>query len=240
MTVLPYKEKEQGKKEQVQEMFDNISPKYDFLNHLLSGGIDIIWRKQAIRMLSHENPKKILDIATGTGDFAMEAMSLKPEKIVGADISAGMLDVARQKVKKASFDKTIELCLADSENLPFEDGYFDAVTVAFGVRNYENLEKGLSEMRRVLRPGGTVMILEFSQPTSFLFKQLYGFYSKYILPAIGKTVSKDSAAYTYLPESVEQFPYGQKFLDILTKTGFKETICRPLTFGISSIYMGRK
>lgn len=240
MTVVPYKEKESGKKQQVAEMFNNISKNYDFLNHFLSLGIDILWRKKAIRLLKRDQPKHILDIATGTGDFAIEALALKPEKIVGVDISEGMLSVGREKMKKKGYDDVIELQLGDSEKLLFDDNTFDAVIVAFGVRNFENLEKGLADMNRVIKEGGKAVILEFSKPTKFPFKQLYNFYFKAILPKIGKLISKDNAAYTYLPESVEAFPDGKKFLEVLEKTGFKNTQCKSLTFGVSSIYIGEK
>ena len=240
MTVVPYKDKSDAKKKQVAEMFDSISGKYDFLNHFLSLGIDIRWRKKAVKMLQDLQPKRILDIATGTGDFAIEALKLNPEKIIGVDISEGMLNVGRKKMKKKGFSEIIDMQSGDSENLHFEDNKFDAVIVAFGVRNFENLEKGLSEMNRVLRPGGRAMILEFSKPTVFPFKQLYNFYFRWVLPKIGKVVSKDNAAYTYLPESVNEFPYGKDFLTILEKTGYKNTKCRPLTLGISSIYVGEK
>jgi len=240
MTVLPYKEKSTGKKAQVAEMFDNISPKYDLLNRVLSAGIDIQWRKKAIRLLKPSNPKLILDIATGTADLAIEALSLQPDKIIGVDISAGMLEVGRQKLAKMGLTDRIELQLGDSERLTFADNTFDAVMVSFGVRNFEDLENGLRDMYRVLKPGGTVVILEFSQPTLFPFKQLYGFYSRQVLPRVGKLVSHDPAAYTYLPESVKQFPYGADFQQIMEKVGFEHTICRSLTFGISSIYMGKK
>mgnify|MGYP000303650500 CR=1 FL=1 len=240
MQVLPYKDKELGKKEQVALMFDNISHKYDFLNHFLSMGIDILWRKKAISQLKEAQPKTILDIATGTGDFALEALKLNPEKITGVDISAGMLEVGKKKIEKLNLTDKIALQLADSENLPFESNYFDAVTVSFGVRNFEHLEIGLTEMHRVLAEGGTVVILEFSQPTAFPFKQMYSFYSNVILPTIGKVVSSDNSAYTYLPESVSAFPFGNDFLNVLKKVGFKETKCLPLTFGISSIYVAKK
>lgn len=240
MTVLPYKDKTDAKKKQVAEMFDSISGKYDFLNHFLSLGIDITWRKKAIKMLEDLQPKQILDIATGTGDFAIESLKLNPEKVIGVDISEGMLNVGREKMKKRGYSDIIDMQSGDSENLHFDDNKFDAVIVAFGVRNFENLEKGLSEMNRVLRPGGRAVILEFSKPTVFPFKQLYNFYFRWILPKIGKLVSKDNAAYTYLPESVNEFPYGDKFLSILEKTGYKNTRCRPLTLGISSIYVGEK
>lgn len=240
MAVVPYKNKEEGKKQQVAEMFNNISHKYDFLNHLLSLGIDITWRKKAVKMLKEDQPKLILDIATGTGDFAIEALALNPDKIIGVDISEGMLSEGRKKMKKRGLDHIIELQLGDSEKLLFEDNKFDAVIVSFGVRNFENLEKGLADMYRVLRPGGKAVIVEFSKPKKFPMKQGYNFYFKYILPQIGKIISKDSSAYTYLPESVQVFPDGDDFLAILQKVGFKNTTCRPLTFGISSIYIGEK
>lgn len=240
MTVLPYKDDQAGKKQQVARMFDNISGNYDFLNHFLSLGIDKGWRRKAIRILQTIQPRILLDVATGTGDFAIQAMDLKPEKIVGVDISEGMLEVGRKKIKKLNLEQTIELKSGDSENLGFEENKFDAVTVAFGVRNFENLEKGLSEIHRVLRPGGMLVVLEFSRPRRFPFKQLYNFYFKAILPKIGRLISKDSSAYTYLPESVEAFPDGEAFENVLKKVGFKDTACKPLTFGISSIYTARK
>ena len=240
MTVVPYKDKQASKKEQVATMFDNISGKYDFLNHFLSLGIDIIWRKKAIGFLKQEQPKLILDIATGTGDFAIEALKLAPEKVIGVDISEGMLKVGREKLRKKKLDHLIELQLGDSEGLGFESNKFDAAIVSFGVRNFEDLEKGLRGMYRVIKPDGKVVILEFSKPKTFPFKQLYNFYFKWILPKIGRSISRDQAAYTYLPESVKQFPDGQQFLQILEKIGFKDTKCKPLTFGISSIYTGKK
>lgn len=240
MTVVPYKEKQSGKKEQVAEMFNNISRRYDFLNHFLSLGIDILWRKKAIRLLKPDQPKQILDIATGTGDFALEALALKPDRIVGVDISSGMLEMGKQKMKRKGVDHIIDMQMGDSEKLLFEDNTFDAAIVAFGVRNFENLEKGLKDMYRVLKPGGKTVIIEFSRPRRFPMKQLYNFYFKSILPIIGKLISKDQSAYTYLPESVDAFPDGQNFLDILSEVGYKQTQCRPLTFGISSIYIGQK
>lgn len=240
MSVVPYKEQKTGKKEQVAAMFDHISSKYDLLNHVLSFGIDIYWRKKAISLLKPYQPKLILDIATGTADFAIEALAAKPEKVIGVDISEGMLKVGREKIKKKKLAGKIELRLGDSEKLLFQDNYFDAVIVSFGVRNFENLEKGLSDMNRVLKPGGVCIILEFSKPSSFPFKQLYSFYSNQILPLIGKTVSKDSSAYRYLPESVKAFPDGNDFLAIFEKSGFRSTQCIPLSLGISSIYIGRK
>ncbi len=217
MSVVPYKDRDNSKREQVAEMFDNISPKYDFLNHLLSGGIDIYWRKRAIKLLKkaqpgEKRPRVILDIATGTGDFAIEALALHPEKIIGVDISEGMLAVGRQKIQKLGKQDIIELRTGDSESLPFTDNYFDAVIVSFGVRNFENLLAGLTDMQRVMKPGGTCVVVEFSKPKSFPFKQVYNFYFKYILPTVGKIVSKDQSAYTYLPESVQAFPDGNDFL----------------------------
>ena len=240
MNVLPYKDNDTSKKEQIAAMFNSISGKYDFLNHFLSLGIDILWRKRAVRLLKKHQPKLILDIATGTGDFAIEALSLNPEKIIGVDISEGMLSVGREKLIKKNLTDKIELISGDSEFLPFEDNFFDAVIVSFGVRNFENLEKGLSDMLRVLKPGGKVVILEFSKPKSFPFKQIYQFYFQWILPKIGKLISKNHAAYTYLPDSVEAFPDGDDFLNILNKTGFQKNQCTPLTLGISSIYSGSK
>lgn len=241
MAVVPYKEKNTGKREQVAEMFDNISPKYDLLNRVLSGGVDIYWRKKAISLLKKEKPQLILDIATGTGDLAIEAVrQLNPEKVIGVDISKGMLQFGVEKMKKLGLDKKIELRMGDSEKLLFDDNTFDAVVVSFGVRNFENLLKGLTDMYRVTKEGGTCVVVEFSNPRKFPFKQLYTFYSNTILPFIGKLVSKDNAAYSYLPESVKAFPDGDEFLSIFNKAGFKETICIPLTFGICSVYVGKK
>lgn len=240
MTVIPYKEKSEGKKEQVATMFNNISKKYDFLNHFLSMGIDILWRKKAIRMLKESQPKQMLDIATGTGDFAIEALKLNPTKVTGVDISEGMLAVGKEKIKKKGLENVISLELGDSENLRFDDNFFDAYTVGFGVRNFENLEKGLSEMLRVLKPNGTAIILEFSKPKAFPIKQIYNFYFNKMLPGIGKLVSKDNAAYTYLPESVDAFPDGEDFTKILKKLGYKNPQITTLMFGIASIYKANK
>jgi demethylmenaquinone methyltransferase / 2-methoxy-6-polyprenyl-1,4-benzoquinol methylase len=240
MDIVPYKEQQSGKKEQVAAMFDSISPKYDLLNHLLSLGIDIYWRKKAIGLLKANKPRIILDIATGTGDFAIEALALKPEKVIGVDISEGMLAIGREKIKKLRLEDKIELRAGDSEKLLFEDNYFDAVIVSFGVRNFENLHKGLSDMHRVLKSGGTCIVLEFSKPSAFPFKQLYNFYFKRILPLVGKVISKDNSAYHYLPESVQAFPDGKDFINIFEKAGFQSTKCIPLTFGISTIYIGKK
>lgn len=221
-------------------MFNSISGRYDFLNHFLSLGIDKRWRKKAINILAADKPKRILDVATGTGDFALQALRVKPEKIIGVDISEGMLEVGRKKIEQRGLANLIQLQLADSENLPFPDNNFDAVTVGFGVRNFENLKKGLQEINRVMKPGALFVVLEFSRPRKFPFKQGYNLYFKFILPKIGRLVSRDKSAYTYLPESVEAFPDGDKFLAILHETGFKNTACKPLTFGVSSIYTARK
>ena len=240
-SVTPYKNETATKKEQVATMFNNISKTYDFLNHFLSLGIDIIWRKKAIAELKKDNPQYILDVATGTGDFAFESLKiLKPSKIIGVDISQGMLDIAAEKIKKRNLSEKFEVRLGDSEKLLFEDNQFDAVTVAYGVRNFENLEKGLSDMLRVLKPGGKVVILEFSKPKVFPVKQLYSFYFHYVTPAIGKIFSKDNSAYKYLPESVEAFPDGKEFVLLMERVGYRNTKNRPLAFGICSIYTGIK
>jgi demethylmenaquinone methyltransferase/2-methoxy-6-polyprenyl-1,4-benzoquinol methylase len=239
--VTPYKNQNISKKEQVATMFNNISKTYDFLNHFLSLGIDIIWRKKAIKELIKDKPETILDVATGTGDFAFEALEiLKPKKIIGVDISRGMLDMADEKIIKRNKSAVFEVRLGDSEKLLFDDASFDAVTVAYGVRNFENLEKGISDMLRVLKPGGKAVILEFSKPKAFPIKQLYNFYFQYITPAVGKVFSKDASAYSYLPESVMAFPDGKKFTDLMVKVGYKNTKCIPLAFGICSIYTGVK
>ena len=240
-TVTPYNNQQATKKEQVADMFNNIAGTYDFLNHFMSLGIDIIWRKKAINELKANKPKTILDVATGTGDFAFEALSiLKPEKIMGVDISQGMLDIARQKIAKRNLTAKFEVKRGDSERLPFSDSSFDAVTVAYGVRNFENLEKGIADMLRVLKPGGKAVILEFSKPKGFPIKQLYNFYFHYVTPGIGKLFSKDSRAYSYLPESVAAFPDGADFTRLMEKVGYKDTKHRSLTFGICSIYTGTK
>ena len=238
--VVPYKDQSKSKKEQVANMFNTISPQYDFLNHLLSGGIDIIWRKKAIKLLQNKGIKTMLDIATGTGDFAIEALKINPEKIVGVDISEGMLSFGQEKIKKMGLEKKIQLQKGDSEKLPFSDNSFDAVIVSFGVRNFENLQKGLTDMFRVTKPGGYCLILEFSNPRKFPMKQLYTFYSKYCLPFLGKMISKDPSAYTYLPESVKAFPDGPEFIQIFKSVGYSETNWIPMTGGICSIYIGQK
>jgi demethylmenaquinone methyltransferase / 2-methoxy-6-polyprenyl-1,4-benzoquinol methylase len=239
--IIPYKNENATKKEQVATMFNNISKTYDFLNHFLSLGIDIIWRKKAIGELKKENPKFILDVATGTGDFAFESLKiLNPDQIIGVDISQGMLDIAAEKITKRKLSEKFEVRLGDSEKLLFGDNEFDAVTVAYGVRNFENLEKGLSDMLRVLKPGGKAVILEFSKPKAFPIKQLYSFYFHYITPSIGKIFSKDNSAYKYLPESVEAFPDGKDFIQLMDRVGYRNTKNRPLAFGICSIYTGIK
>ena len=240
-TVTPYNSQQATKKEQVADMFNNISGTYDFLNHFMSLGIDIIWRKKAINELKKDQPQYILDVATGTGDFAFEALGmLNPKKITGVDISEGMLEVAKQKIAKRNLNDKFEVYTGDSEKLPFEAAKFDAVTVAYGVRNFENLEAGLADMLRVLKPGGKVVILEFSKPKGFPIKQLYNFYFNYITPSIGKLFSKDSRAYSYLPESVAAFPDGRSFVTLMDRVGYKQTKHRSLTFGICSIYTGIK
>ncbi|MEO8147636.1 MAG: bifunctional demethylmenaquinone methyltransferase/2-methoxy-6-polyprenyl-1,4-benzoquinol methylase UbiE [Bacteroidia bacterium] len=238
--VTPYHHSEKSKREQVEKMFDHIAPKYDFLNHFLSFGIDRSWRKTAINMLSAESPKLILDIATGTADFAIAASRLHPNKITGIDISERMLKVGHAKLRLKNLENKIQLMKADSEALPFADESYDAVTVAFGVRNFENLQKGLKEIYRVLKPKGSVVILEFSMPHKFPVRLLYKLYSKTILPLSGKIFANDAAAYTYLPASIEKFPSGYKFLSELDKAGFKENIFKPLTFGIATVYKGTK
>ncbi len=240
-TVKPYKDTDTDKKQQVADMFDNISGTYDFLNHFMSLGIDIIWRKKAIRALKATKPQYLLDVATGTGDFALEAIKiLQPQKIIGIDISQGMLDIANEKITKKKLGNQFEVLLGDSENLPFADKTFDAVTVAFGVRNFENLDKGLADIYRVLKPAGNAVILEFSKPKGFPIKQLYHFYFNHITPRIGRLFSKDYRAYSYLPESVARFPDGKQFTDALRRAGFREAVCRPQTFGICTIYIGTK
>lgn len=239
--VVPYKDSSESKKEQVTTMFDNVAPKYDLLNRVLSGGIDIYWRKKALKMLKGRRSDLILDVATGTGDLAIEANKiLNPEKIIGVDISQGMLDAGKEKIKKLGLEDKIDLQLGDSEKLLFDNNTFDAVIVSFGVRNFQDLLKGLTDMNRVLKPGGTGLIVEFSKPKNIIFRNLYWFYSIRILPFIGRLVSRDKSAYTYLPESVKAFPDGEDFLEIYRKAGFKEVRAIPLTFGICSIYIGVK
>jgi len=240
MTVIPQNYKGSSKRERVEDMFDRIAPKYDLLNKVLSVGIDKGWRKKMVAELKPLQPKKMLDIATGTADVAIACMQLQPSHITGVDISALMLAEGQKKIEGLGMAQQITLQQADSENLPFADNSFDAITVSFCVRNFQHLDKGLSEMLRVLKPNGKVVILEFSQPEKFPIKQFYNFYSKYILPTIGQLVSKERAAYEYLPESVAAFPYGQEFVKIMNQNNFVNTKCVPLTFGIASIYVGSK
>ncbi len=228
------------KKEDVRNMFDDISNRYDFLNHFLSFSIDFWWRRKLISLLSVKQPQNILDVATGTGDLAIALAKLNPRKITGIDISEKMLTIARDKVIRKKLNKIISFETGDAENIPFTDNSFDAVTVAFGVRNYENLLMGLKEMNRVLKQGGTMMILEFSQPQANLFSQLYRIYSERIIPFIGKLISKHKHAYQYLPESVAAFPAGKDFLEILKEAGLKNNREYSLTGGIATIYMGDK
>lgn len=238
--VNPYNDSKLGKKQQVAEMFNSIAPKYDFLNHWLSFGIDKLWRKKAIKLLKPLKPSVILDVATGTGDFALEAMKLSPEKIIGMDISEGMMKIASRKIADLHLDKTISFEVGDSEEMRFDSESMDAITVGFGVRNFEHLEKGLSEFHRVLRKGGVACILEFSKPKKFPIKQLYRFYSYYVLPIWGRLISKDQRAYTYLPESVSAFPDGEEFISILKNVGFDSVKEYRLTFGVATIYFAVK
>ena len=242
MVVKPY-EVDGSKKQQVSKMFDNIAGKYDFLNHFLSLNMDKTWRRKMIAELNSVQPKTVLDVATGTGDVAINTikqLKINDLKIEGVDISAEMLNVGRKKIQTEGLSERIVLTLGDSEQLPYQGNKFDAVTVAFGVRNFENLERGIQEMHRVLRGGGKLVVLEFSKPTTFPFRQLYNFYFKNILPLIGKVTSQDDRAYTYLYESVQAFPDGENFLTVLNKIGFKDTQFKPLTLGICSIYVGYK
>ncbi len=221
-------------------LFDSIAYRYDLLNHLLSGGVDFYWRRRAVEHLVSLQPKVILDVATGTADFAIATLRLHPERVVGVDIAEEMLRLGRVKLKKRNLDKLITLRSGEAESLPFENGSFDAAIVAFGARNFEHLEKGLSEMCRVLRKGGKIVVLEFSKPTVFPFKQLYFFYFRTVLPLIGKLISKHREAYDYLPESVMKFPAGSEFLEILQKVGFVSVKEERLTFGIATVYVGTK
>jgi demethylmenaquinone methyltransferase/2-methoxy-6-polyprenyl-1,4-benzoquinol methylase len=238
--ITPYKNSTLSKKEQIAQMFDTISENYDRLNRVISFGIDIKWRKKVLQIVTQSNPKTILDIATGTGDLAILMAQTKAPKIIGLDISVGMLEVGRKKIQYKNLSNTIEMVLADSEEMPFEDSYFDAITVAFGVRNFENLEKGLAEILRVLKPNGVFVILETSVPDKTPYKQGYTFYSKNILPIIGKLFSKDNVAYGYLSESAAAFPYGEALNNILRKIGFIEVKAMPQTFGVATIYSATK
>ena len=240
-SVVPYKNTDQSKKEQVATMFNDIAGKYDFLNRFLSAGTDIGWRKKALKQLDSIDAKKLLDVATGTADVAiMAAKQLKLTKIIGIDISDGMLDVGRQKIVKANLQNTIELLNGDSEAINFPDNTFDAVTVAFGVRNFEDLEKGLSEIKRVLKPTGKLVVLEFSKPILPGVKTMYNLYMKIITPTVGKMISKNKVAYAYLDESIQKFPEGKNFITILNNIGYTNTYSKKLSLGICSIYCGTK
>lgn len=231
----------EGKAQDVEAMFDAIAPRYDLLNRVLSFGIDVWWRKRAVALLKEENPRRILDVATGTADLALEAQqTLEPEKVVGVDISEEMLAFGRKKIAARGLSDRVVLRTGDAQKLPFSDNQFDAALVAFGVRNFEDLGAGLADMRRVLRPGGSLVVLEFSQPQVFPIKQLYEFYSRHILPRIGRTISQNEGAYQYLPDSVAAFPSGPDFLGRMRAVGYADLQWKPLTFGIASLYYGRK
>ncbi len=227
-------------KQYVRRLFDSIAYRYDLLNHLLSGGIDFYWRRAAIETLASRKPKHILDVATGTGDFAIAALRLNPTEVIGVDISMPMLEVGRRKLSARKLESTIRLEAGEAEHLQFPDHRFDAAIVAFGVRNFENLEAGLTEMRRVLKPGGKILVLEFSKPRLFFFKQFYFFYFRNILPLVGRMISKDNEAYRYLPDTVMKFPDGDDFVNIVKRAGFSSITQQPLTFGIATIYCGEK
>jgi demethylmenaquinone methyltransferase/2-methoxy-6-polyprenyl-1,4-benzoquinol methylase len=237
--IKPYKNSDLGKKEQVAKMFDAISKNYDGLNRVISLGIDIKWRKKVVKIVGENNPKQILDIATGTGDLALMMAKLNPEKIIGLDISEGMLAVGKEKIAKVNLSKKIEMVVGDSEEMPFNDDTFDAITVSFGVRNFANLDKGIQEIARVLKPSGVLVILETSNPTKFPFKQGYKLYTNLFLPVVGKLFSKDKVAYSYLSESANSFPFGTAFNNILQKNGFTHTEDKPVTFGVATIYTAR-
>ena len=238
--VKPYKDSDQSKKEQVTTMFDTISKEYDGLNRVISFGIDIKWRKKVVELVAKQNPKTILDIATGTGDLAINLAETNAQEIIGLDISEGMLEVGKKKIKKKQLSNKIKMVVGDSEQLPFDDNTFDAITVAFGIRNFENLDKGLSEILRVLKRNGIFVILETSVPTKAPFKQGYNLYTKRIMPLIGKLFSKDKMAYSYLSESASVFPYGKALNNILTKIGFINATALPQTFGVATIYLASK
>lgn len=238
--VTPYNSSDQSKKQQVEQMFDTISGEYDGLNRVISFGIDVKWRKKVVALVASRKPDSVLDIATGTGDLIINMASTGATRLVGLDISDGMLSVGRKKIKAKELDDRIEMIQADSEAMPFEDNSFDAITVAFGVRNFENLEKGLAEILRVLKPGGIFVILETSVPTKTPFKQGYNLYSKYILPGIGRVFSKDKVAYKYLSKSASVFPFGEVLNNILRKTGFNDVDDKPQTFGVATIYTASK
>ena len=238
--VKPYTDSDLGKKAQVTRMFNTISKEYDGLNRVITFGIDVKWRKRVVQIVKNTHPNRILDIATGTGDLAIMLASTGASKITGLDIAEGMLDVGRKKITQHKLDQTIDMVMGDSEDIPFQDDTFDAITVAFGVRNFENLDKGLSEIYRVLRPGGIFVVLETSVPSKTPFKQGYQFHTKYVLPTIGNLFSKDKSAYRYLSNSAAAFPHGQEFNNILAKNGFIDIENRPQTFGVASIYVAKK
>lgn len=238
--ITPYKDSKLNKKAQVEQMFDNISGNYDGLNRVISFGVDVKWRKKVIDLVESTKPRKVLDIATGTGDLAISLAKTSASEIIGLDISEGMLAVGRKKIAEEKLSEKIKMVQADSEALPYENNSFDAITVAFGVRNFENLEKGLAEIFRVLRPNGIFVVLETSVPEKFPFKQGYNFHSKVMLPIIGKLFSKDKIAYSYLSESAAAFPYGEKFNNILRKIGFINVEDKPQTFGVATIYTASK
>lgn len=238
--VKPYKNSDLSKKEQVTQMFDTISNEYDGLNRVISFGIDIKWRKKVVEIVNKQQPDTVLDIATGTGDLAINLSKTSASKIIGFDISPGMLEVGKKKITHKQLDHKIEMVLGDSEKMPFDDNAFDAITVAFGIRNFENLEQGLSEILRVLKPNGVFVILETSVPTKTPFKQGYKFYTKRILPLIGKLFSRDKVAYSYLSESASVFPYGEALNNILRKIGFINAEALPQTLGVATIYTASK
>jgi demethylmenaquinone methyltransferase / 2-methoxy-6-polyprenyl-1,4-benzoquinol methylase len=238
-TIVPFEDSKLDKKQQVEKMFDGIAPKYDFLNRFMSLGIDVLWRKKVVKLLNQVPKKTFLDVATGTADLAIMLNKQNPEKIIGIDISQEMLNFGQKKIEKNNLQNKIILQKADSENLPFAENTFAACTVAFGVRNFQNLDKGLQEIHRVLEPNGTFIILEFSKVKTFPIKQFYNLYFRYITPMIGKIFSTKEA-YNYLPESVAAFPEGQEMCSILQKIGFKNISCTPLSFGIASIYKAEK
>jgi demethylmenaquinone methyltransferase/2-methoxy-6-polyprenyl-1,4-benzoquinol methylase len=238
--IVPYKTSDASKKDQVAQMFDSISGNYDGLNRIISMGTDISWRKKVLKIVEDANPDNVLDIATGTGDLAILLAETKVTTITGIDISEGMLSVGKEKVTENNLDHKVVLKYGDSENIPYEDNYFDAITVAFGIRNFENLDKGLQEIHRVLKSKGIFVILETSVPEKFPFKQGYNFYTKFILPLIGKMFSKDKVAYQYLSESANNFPYGEKLNNILRKNGFIDVVAMPQTFGVATIYKATK
>lgn len=239
-SITPYKDSSLGKKEQVTQMFDNISESYDGLNRVISLGVDVKWRDKVVALVAEKNPETILDIATGTGDLVILMAKTSAKKIIGLDISSGMLEVGKKKIEGKNLTNRIEMVIGDSESMPYPDNYFDAITVSFGIRNFETLEKGLAEIYRVLKPKGIFVILETSVPTKFPFKQGYTFYTKFILPIIGQLFSKDNKAYGYLSESAANFPFGENLNNILRKISFIDCKAMPQTFGVATIYTATK